>query len=553
MAIEVTSFTELSSDNIFQTEEFLAQLLGEENPSLDAKRGVLKELLLHYNAVYDEKNTEELDRLRRSSSLQEIQDDPSLADDDAVDRIASNYRVERNPGNEAEGSVRVVIDRLQPITIAQGSIWEAEGRTFIAETPFSAKTSQANVVASTDRVLTPVGDGNYYFIVDLVAVQVGEASAVKRNTVFTPQQPPLYFVTAYASSDFSGGVDAETNAALSERLIQGAACKGLSGSVHMSAALRAQTAFENVLADSVIGYGDAEMHRDQHSLFPGSYGGRVDWYIRSQRLPQLLSATKTATLIDVTADGYGVWQFGIGREEAPGFYDVTSIVVSGESTTAGSFEISEDVRSNDLTALDNDGFLPDLQDSEEGVYSRFQSAVIRFIDDRTSVTSLTIGTSTQDYDILLRAMPLIEEMQDYASSRGVRNRAGDILVKAPVPCFLRISFRVELKQGTESPNVAQIKTDVAELVNTYGFTGRLPASAISDVVHNSLSGIQYLSAIDMLGDIRRPDGSVRRLRSTETLIIPDEPVKMATPRTVAFIVDPSDIAISVVTAPIPEI
>lgn len=553
MSIEVQKFSELSSDNIFQTEEFLAQLLGEENPSLDAKRGVLKELLLHYNAVYDEKNTEELDRLRRSSSLQEIQENPSLADDDAVDRIASNFRVTRNPGSEAAGSVRVVIDRLQPVTIAQGSIWESEGQQFVAATPFSAKTSQSNVISSTDRVLTPVGDGNYYFIIDLVATTVGEASAVKRNTVFVPQQPPLYFVTAYASEDFSGGVDEETNDDLSARLVMGAACKALSGSIHMSAALRSQTEFENVLADSVIGYGDAEMLRDQHSLFPGSYGGRVDWYIRSQRATQVIGVTKTATLVDTTEEGHGVWQFGVGRDEAPGFYDVNSITPAGEGESAGSFEITEDIRSNDLTALSNDGFLPDLQSAVEGVYSRFQSAVIRFIDDQSPLSGLTVGSSTKSYDITLRAFPLIAELQEYASSRGVRNRAGDVLVKAPVPCFLRISFRVELKKGTEQPNLAQIKNDVAELVNTYGFTGRLPASAISDTVHDSLSGIQYLSAIDMLGDIRRPDGTTRRLRSTETLIIPDEQARMVSPRTVAFIVDPSDIAVTVVTAPIPEI
>ena len=501
----------------------------------------------------DEKNTEELDRLRRSSSLQEIQEDPSLADDDAVDRLASNYRVTRGEGEAATGTVRVVLDRLQPITVAQGSIWEADGQSFVTESSFSAKTSAAGVVSSTDRVITPVGDGNYFFILDLVASEVGEASAIKKDTVVTPQEPPLYFVTAYASDDFAGGIDAESNAELSERLIQGAACTGLSGSVHMAAALRAQVTFENVLFDSVIGFGDEEMLRDKHSIFPGSYGGRVDWYIRSQRLPQTLGLAKTATLVQKTDDGFGIWQFGISRDEAPGFYDVSTILIDGEATSAGSLAVTTDTRTLDLTELDNDGFLPDIQDAVEGVYSRFQAAVIQFKDDRTPTTGLVAGTSTQDYSINVRALPLIADMQDWASGRGVRNRAGDILVKAPVPCFLRISFSVELKQGTETPSTTQIRNDVAELVNTYGFTGRLPASAISDVIHNSLSGIQYVSAVDMLGDIRRPDGTVRRIRSTETLIIPDEPGRMVTSRTVAFIVDPADIAISVAIAAIPEI
>jgi uncharacterized phage protein gp47/JayE len=552
MAIEIQSFTELSTENIFQTEEFLSQLLSEENPSLDAKRGVLKELLLHYNAIYDEKNTEELDRLRRSSSLQEIQEDPSLADDDAVDRIASNYRITRKAGEEATGVVRVVLDRLQPITIAQGSSWESEGRQFVTLTPFAAKTTANNVIAATDRLLVPLGDGNFYFNIEVTAVEVGEASAVKRNSVFTPQQPPLYFVTAYASQDFINGIDEETNAALSQRLVEGAACKALSGSVHMSAALRDQPAFENVLADSVIGFGDGEMLRDKHSLFPIAFGGRVDWYIRSQRLPQLIQLNKTATLVSINAEGYGVWQFGIGRNEVPGFYDVFAINLASNPSES-SFEIATDSRNIDLSTLDNDGFLPDIQNTIEGAYSRFQAAVIQFVDTTTPVGSLTVGTSTQEYEVIVRGMPLISDIQDYASSRGVRNRAGDILVKAPVPCFLRVSFAVQLKKGTSYPDVSQIRTDVAELVNTYGFTGRLPASAISDIVHNSLSGIQYLSAIDMLGDIRGPDGNIRRIRSTETLIVPSETDKMISPRTVAFFLDPQDIAITVEIAPIPEI
>lgn len=553
MALEVTSFTELDESQVLQAEELLAQMLSEQLSGIDPKRGVLKELLLHFNAVFQEKNREELDRLRRSGSLLEITQDPSLAEDDAVDRIASNYGVTRNEGSKATGSVKVIIDRLQPITIAQGSIWEADGKQFIAPEAFAAKTSSANVVASSDRVLTPVGDGTYYFLIDLEAVEVGEASALKRDTTVVPQEPPLYFVTARAADDFTGGVDQETNEELISRLQMGIACKGLSGSLNMSAALRDEEEFADVIADSVIGYGDAEMLRDQHSLFPGSYGGRVDWYVRTQKRPQRLGLTKTATLVEKTSDGYGIWQFGISRDEAAAFYDVLSILPSGGSGLSGSYAVTEDIRSADMTSLANDGFLPDIQDAIEAVYSRFQAAVIRFKDTDTTTAGLTENVSTQDYDVVVRRLPLIAEIQDWVSGRGVRNRAGDVLIKAPIPCFLRISFSVELKPGTTEPDTDQIKTDIAELVNTYGFTGRLPASAISDVVHNSLSGIQYLSAIDILGDIRMPDGTVRRVRTSETLVVPDEPGTMTTARTVAFFVDPEDIAISVVTADIPEI
>lgn len=550
MAYEVSSFTELTSENTVQTRGVLSALVEEANPNLDVRRGVLKGLLMHFSALLAEKNAEELSRLRRSGSLLEIEADPTLAEDDAVDKIASNYRVTRNTGAKASGSVHVLVTRLEPITIPAGSRWEADGRQFVTNLAFASKTSSASVVTSTDRVMTPVGDGTYRFTIDVVAVEVGESSAIKKDTAVIPQEPPLSFQSAYAAADFIGGVDAETNAELIERLINGMATKGLSGSVHMGAALRAETAFENVLDDSVIGFGDGEMLRDQHSIFPGSRGGRVDWYIRTQRRPQVLGLTKTATLVEKTEDGYGIWQFGIGRDEAPGFYRVLNLRIDGEATSVGSFEITANTRQTDLTEIDNDGFLPDIADPIEAAYSRFQTAVVQFKDDRTATSGLTVGSSTQVYAMNVQAMPLIADIQDWAAGRGVRNRAGDILVKAPVPCFLRISFDVELKPGTATPDVDQIRADIAELVNTYGFTGRLPASAISDVVHDSLSGIQYLSAVDMLGDIYRPDGTVRRIRSTETLVVPTEESRMVTSRTVAFIVDPADIAITVLTADI---
>jgi uncharacterized phage protein gp47/JayE len=553
MAIEVNSFTELDAATVRQEEELLAQLLQEAEPNIQFRQGVLKELLLHLNAVMATKNSEELSRLRRSSSLQEIQVDPSLADDDAVDKIASNFRVTRKTGEKATGSVRVVVDRLSPITIAAGSTWEAGGKFYINESAFAGKTTAANVVSSTDRVLTPVGDGTYYFVIELVAQEVGAAGAIKRDTVLTPQQAPLYFVTAYAAEDFSNGIDEESNDELSARLVQGAACKALSGSVHMSAALKDKENFANVLQDSVVGYGDSEMLRDKHSLFPGSFGGRVDWYIRTQRLPTETALTKTATLVEKTEDGYGIWQFGIERDEAPGFYDVKSIAGVEAGETAGTLEITEDIRSADLSAVEGDDFVPDIANGTEAAYSRFQAGVIRFKDNQVPTTSLTVASSTRDYVATVRHMPLIAEIQEWASGRGVRNRAGDVLIKAPVPCFLKVSFTINFKQGTSTPSTATIKNDIAEFVNSYGFVGKLPASAISDIVHNSLSGIQYLSAIDMLGDIRKPDGQIRRIRSTELLVIPEEFSVMSSPRTAVFICDPNDISITVSQANVPEI
>ena len=93
-------------------------------------------------------------------------------------------------------------------------------------------------------------------------------------------------------------------------------------------------------------------------------------------------------------------------------------------------------------------------------------------------------------------------MREHFSSRGVRNAAGDVLVRAPLPCFLILSFTVELAPGEEEPDAEPIADDLAAAVNAIGFTGRLAASLLHDVIHNSLPSRSAIVATDMLGRIR---------------------------------------------------
>lgn len=552
MPIEVTDLVnELDADEVQQTQELLAQLMQEFNPRIDTKRGVLHDLLFYLEAVYAEKNGVEIDRLRRSQSLLEASQDPQLADAEIIDAIASNFLVTRKSGGTANGEITIVVSTLEPLTIAAGSVWEANGQQFVNAVAFAAVTAPEGVTSSTDRVLNPVGDGTYAFSIDVVAVEEGTAGLVLKNTLFVPQVTPLNFVKAFAASDFIGGSDSETNAELIDRLLEGVACKALSGSVSMNAALRAQEDFKDVMATSIIGFGDSEMIRDQHSIFPGSLGGRVDWYVRTQERVQRVGLVKTAVLVEKQPDGTGIWQFGIGRDDAPGFYDVLSVLPRGllDATT---LTIISDTRGMDLTSLGGDGFLPDLQTASEAAYSRFQTSVVRFqtLADEFDLDEYDVGEE-EDFDVTLRALPLIGGIQSWASGRDVRNRAGDALIKSPVPCFVSVSFTIELAPGQESPDVEQIKTDIAQLINRRGFTGRLPTSAISDVIHNQLVGTAHTGAVDVLGEIRFPDGELRRVRTTSVLVIPNEPQRMVSPRTVAFFCSPDDIAISVETADMP--
>jgi uncharacterized phage protein gp47/JayE len=554
MAIEVDSLSGLSTSLVEQTRDAAAELLQEYRPNVDVKRGVLFELLLHPQGIFQAQSQTNIARYKQARSLDAIMVDPTLADTGVVDEIASNYLLERLPGTKASGEIVVVVSLLQPVTFSAGTIFEADGQDFTITTAITAVTSTAEVQSPSDRVLSPLGNGNYTFSFPVTAVEEGEAGMIRKNALVVPEEQPLGYLTSYAESDFTGGRDAETNAQLMNRLLYGVAAKTFSGRVHMSAALRAETEFQSVIADSIIGFGDGEMLRDQHSIFPGSVGGRSDWYVRTQERVNNVGLTKTATLVEKTADGYGIWQFYLDRDDAPGFYDVSQIVLTTATGIAGSYEVTADVRGADLAALDNDEFLPDIDsDNYEAVYSRFQTAVIQFKDTDTDTADLVELSATQSYSVTVRAMPLIADVQDWASDRGTRHFGSDVLIKAPVPCFLEVFFTVQLKSGQTTPDLDTIKTALAQGVNRYGFTGRLPASLLSDIVHDSLEGVSHLTAVDILGRIRRPDGTTRQLRTTETLVIPDEPASMVSARTTAFILAVDDISISTEVVDIPEI
>ncbi len=550
MTIRIDQLSDLDPLEVQQQDELLAEMLQEEAPVIDAKRGVIRDLLVQPAAMFAAKTLEEQARMRRSSSVNAILEDPTLADDEIVDNIASNYRVTRVEGGLATGAVTIYMSAEREVSIAAGAVFVSRGQSFVASAVFTGRLTADNVVADTDRLMTLQTDGNYAFEITVEAVEVGEAAQLPKGASLIPENPPLGFVAAVAAESFLGGLAPDDNASLMAKFAYGASAKVLSSRLNMSAAMHEQ--LTTTVADSIIGMGDAEMLRDKHGIFGVSSGGRVDWYVRTQELYRTYGETREATLIEKLTDGKGVWQISLTRDDWPGFYEI-AVQPAGDLNYAGSFEILEDIRGFDDDPLnDADDFAPDIDAVVEAVYSPYQTATIRFHDTVTSTPTLELG-AVQDYALTVKAMPSLLELQEHFSSRSVRNAAGDVLIKAPIPCFLQLTFTIELPPGAEEPVAADIANDLAALVNSYGFTGRLPASRLHDAIHNSLPPRASLAYTDMLGQIRRPDGTVRYIRSPTMLVVPSEPELMATARTVAFFLDAADVTITFVTADIPEI
>jgi hypothetical protein len=192
--------------------------------------------------------------------------------------------------------------------------------------------------------------------------------------------------------------------------------------------------------------------------------------------------------------------------------------------------------------------MPDILTSTEASFTKYQTSVIRFLDTDTSTTGLTVNETTAVYNVSILAMPQIAEIQDLLSSRANRHRMADTLVKGAVPCFLQVNFTIRKWPGEDDPDTDAIANALADLVNNTGFPGRLYASQLANVIHDFLGGRQAVGAIDMFGTIRRPDNTLAYIRDPAILTVPDDPMRMVTGRTVAFILDPRQVGIDIITA-----
>lgn len=543
MPLAVTSVSQLSASLVAALQAEVTQFVQENYPEAELTRGVIFDIILHLSGgVCGAITRTEVQRLVDSMSLLAIQQDPTLADDSIVDAVLSNYKITRLPGAAATGQIVITVTDPVSFVVPAGALYDANGVVFSVNSSFVAKPPGSTLLATNETLLTPAGGNLYSFTVPATATTTGAAGNIRRGTKMTPESLPDRFVTAFAATDFVGGADIELNEALLKRMAVGIAAPVMQGRTNIISLIKSQPAFATAVGFSIVGFGNPEMLRDQHGLFPVSGGGRIDIYARVAGLPTTLQLAKTATLVDVQGSA-GVWQLSLARTDAPGFYDVTQIVSTADAAGAAGFAIDMDLRGFDLTGETSP--LPGVVSTFEAAYSAYQTAVIRFIDTRTPLAGLTVGSSTADYVVAVRAMPQIADIQTFCRAPDHRSLSGDVLVKAAVPCDLAIAFDIEIGTGTATPDTAAIANAIAAAVNALDFPGRLNASFISGIAYGFLADRQVVGNMSLLGSIRRPDGTTTVLHDTVALHVTDLPSAGVTGRTVAFLCDPNDVAIRV--------
>lgn len=569
MPIEITSLTQLNPAKVQEMVATLSQLMAERHPEVELTRGVFHDLVLYFDGLLNAAIQENITRVQQSNSLLKITQDPTLADTEIVDQVLSNFNVQRDNGSPAVGSVTIIFNSDVRTEIPDTVRFAAED----AETLFVPTgsflilptTTTDALTAANQRKMIPVGDGTFAATVNVVALSIGDAGNIKRGVNLIPDNLLNNVAAAFAAADFIDGRNPATNQEYLSRLATGLAAKTIGSRASYIAAVMAQPVFKNTKHLSVLGCGDAEQQRDQHSLFPISGGGKVDIYAQTnayaQETEHLLEATYIGpyvpptnstgdcaeqALVGGTPTGT-VWQFSITRNTAPGFYEVTRIVDPALAGIAqATYSVLQDTRAADFLELD---FVPDVLYLHESAYTRYQSAIIRFVNtDIQPGVSLVPNQTKKWYAVTTTGMPLIAELQDYFTGRETRPRATDVLVKAAIPCFTKISFEIRKSPAAPTPDIAAIQKSVSDAIADVGFAGQLHASVISNAAHKHLTNQQALGSIDMFGRIRRPDGSITYVRDNIILKLPNDVERLVTGRTTAFLTGPQDVSVSVVSA-----
>lgn len=531
MASDLTDYADLNPELVAVARARVLGFLGAARRDVDSTAGLVGSLLGEILAAGLAAVDQRVDAYRQSGSLAQAVADPAAFDAATLDALASNFRLSRAAGRQASGRVSLVVRALVPVSVPAGFTFRAGGSTFAASQAFAGRVSQDQVVADSDRLITPTGDGRYSFTVDVTATADGPVGAVVRGTPMIPQAPVVGVVEAYAADDFSGGASEETNAELLARALTGTSGRGPANRVGVTAALTQDATVGPLLsAVSVIGFGDEEQTR-YHGLRPIAHGGRADVYVRPTGGPTDVTYELTAVLSE-KAGVEDVYALSLSTVEFGGGYSVVQ-VADGPSPGAAVFEVRAVTRSWQPDEA------VDVETATEAVYSSLQTAAVLFA---VPPTAAAVGAQRQVY-VTVRRAPGVLEAAALLGAAGARPTAGDLLVRAAVPCRVRLSVRIDTPPN-RTVDASAVAAAAADVVNDTAFTGHLYASRLTQAVNNTLDSDQSVSEWWLEGSIDSPAGTRLLVSGRSELAVPWRPDVGVTSRTTAFYLSAADVSVT---------
>jgi hypothetical protein len=502
----------------------LANIVNEYDPTVDTGPGPVRSMLLSPATrliEYIEDAVSAVIERYDLSQLSQITDEATLID------IANRYGVVRNVAGIASGVVTVVLDASFPVVIPAGTLITSQGGDYVTPTSYVFRTSFSSVINSNDRLLIQNADGTYSANITVNAVQPGSVANLTRGQTLTLADAIPHVIDLYAAQDFTGGEDLDTGSSLLEKISNSLVKPGTESAFSIKSLIQHSTAFPATVAVSVVGAVDQELRRDKLNAL-GVGGGMADVYVRTRKGPSTIQITKTATLVS-EINGIKTWKVKISKDDFPGWWDIVEIISANNQQA----DLISETRYVELSP-EQGQLTPYIPDPSFGIYSAFQVADV--------VVETSDAVVSDSFVLSLRGMPDIANIQRLLGSRDFRAVGGDLLVKAPIPCF--VSINIEIEQTSTSaviPADVDFITKVVDTVNSTGFIGKLYASNIAEAI----AGFGYtVTKVTMLGTTYLSDGSQRKSVSEFFIEAPVVYPAQTSWRTVIFVTSPDQVSIT---------
>lgn len=557
MTLELPDLTTLDPVTVAQNQSRAQERLAEYAPVLDARQGVLDDVVLSVHAVLASSLEALIKRFDQSRSLQAIEADPTLVDQEGLERALSNFRLTRRPGSVSSGLIDLTFTAPLGVVVPRGALFRTGVSSFRTQEAYTLRSSPQALLDPNDRLLEPVpgstaGTTLYRASVPVVSEEVGSASRLRRGDRLIMSAPLVGLVEVRCRADFQGGLDLESNTALLARLQDGLAIRSPGNRMTLRALLRGQEELAAIQDVSVVGRGDPEQQR-YHSLLPIADAGRIDVWIRPGPLPRLVRVTVTARFVG-PQNGQSLYQATLGRDLAPGAYEVVGTL---DPATGQALERVQTVFDFDTAAIPG-VLLPELQSASEARFSRFQTLLVQCL---WPVAPLAQDNPERELELVVSVPELVAEAQEFLAGREQVPPGGDLLVRAAVPAFLSVGITVYRAPGAEV-DTAGLAQALATQVNASGFQSRVTLGDLAATAQNTLGPGHSIGRVDLLARLLRPDGSVRILSpwsqtqgpqgraAGDTLEIPDEAtagLSVVSPRTAVWYLDPQAVAVQLLT------
>lgn len=553
-AFLVPEYFNSDKEDIASVKQFLANVWMTESPDIDTRHGVFNSVVVSPISYLAAGIIEYIDQWRANTQMVSLLSMPEGATQSGLlDMFLSNYGVNRVTGTASSGKVLLVFNINSPYMIGTDMSFLARQQIFKPTRTFSITQSHVVPFFDTEQSLQEQQDGTFTAVIDMVSSTTTAAANISVGTPLVPTVSIPGLLAAYAYTGFTGGIDNESDQQLIDRVRSGAAVPVLSSRINMSSQLRLQKDLMPIFSDSIVGLGDLESVRDKHAVIPIATGGRSDWYIRTSQDIEVCEVTgdavvnpkyhRVAQRIQNLSATAARWRVTLDRDACPGFYFILG-VRHGFTTEIIKPEAGSELRGFDMSPLSSSHVVPDIVNTSEAMYTRFQTAVFDFIDTRMADR---FGDPSEwptefPYTILLSGLPRLANIQNYVSQRAIIPVASDILIKAPIPCSIYVDLSVCYQPGQSPVAEDAIKAVIMETIHNLGFADTLPASSIIEAVQLAIPGGAYLDDFTMTGILHSPSGRRMSQSGRETISFNDFPY--ATTRTISFFTDFDKISVS---------